>query len=36
MSAPEVQEHELHAFLDGQLPKGRCTAVLAYLGPEPS
>jgi anti-sigma factor RsiW len=35
MNAPEVQEHELHAFVDGQLPKGRCTAVLAYLGRHP-
>jgi anti-sigma factor RsiW len=35
MNAPEVQEHELHAFVDGQLPKGRCTTVLAYLGRHP-
>ena len=35
MNAPEIQEEELHAFVDGQLPKGRCTAVLAYLGQHP-
>lgn len=35
MSTPSVQEEELHAFVDGQLPKGRCTAVLAYLGQHP-
>ena len=35
MNAPRIQEEELHAFLDGQLPKGRCRAVLAYLGQHP-
>jgi anti-sigma factor RsiW len=35
MSAPEVHEEELHAFVDGQLPRRRCTAVLAYLGRHP-
>lgn len=35
MSAPEVHEEELHAFVDGQLPSGRCTAVLTYLGQHP-
>jgi anti-sigma factor RsiW len=35
MNAPDIQEEELHAFVDGQLPKGRCTAVLAYLGQHP-
>jgi anti-sigma factor RsiW len=36
MNAPEVHEEELHAFVDGQLPSGRCTAVLAYLGRNPT
>ena len=35
MNAPEIGEEELHAFVDGQLPRGRCTAVLAYLGQHP-
>lgn len=35
MNAAEVHEDELHAFVDGQLPRGRCTAVLAYLGRHP-
>lgn len=35
MKAPEIREEELHAFVDGQLPKGRCNAVLAYLGQHP-
>lgn len=35
MNAAEVHEDELHAFVDGQLPRGRCTAVLAYLGQRP-
>jgi len=35
MNAPQIQEEELHAFVDGQLPKGRCRAVLAYLGQHP-
>lgn len=35
MSTAQVHEDELHAFVDGQLPKGRCTAVLAYLGRHP-
>lgn len=30
-----IQEEELHAFVDGRLPRGRCTAVLAYLGQNP-
>jgi anti-sigma factor RsiW len=34
MSA-QVHEEELHAFLDGQLPRWRCTAVLMYLGRHP-
>lgn len=35
MNAPQIQEEELHAFVDGQLPKERCRAVLAYLGRHP-
>jgi anti-sigma factor RsiW len=35
MNAPQIQEEELHAFVDGQLPKERCRAVLAYLGHYP-
>jgi anti-sigma factor RsiW len=35
MNAPEVHEDELHAFVDGQLPRGRCTTVLTYLGGHP-
>jgi anti-sigma factor RsiW len=35
MNAREIREEELHAFVDGQLPKGRCTAVLTYLGHQP-
>lgn len=35
MNAPEVHEDDLHAFVDGQLPKSRCTTVLAYLGRHP-
>jgi anti-sigma factor RsiW len=35
MNARHVQEEELHAFVDGQLPKERCRAVLAYLGQHP-
>ncbi len=35
MKPPEIREEELHAFVDGQLPKGRCNAVLAYLGQHP-
>lgn len=35
MNAPQIQEEELHAFVDGQLPKERCRAVLAYLGQHP-
>jgi anti-sigma factor RsiW len=35
MNAPEVHEDELHAFVDGQLPRDRCTTVLAYLGRHP-
>jgi anti-sigma factor RsiW len=36
MSLPEVTEAELQAFVDGQLPAERCTAVLAYLGERPA
>jgi anti-sigma factor RsiW len=35
MNALHIQEEELHAFVDGQLPKERCRAVLAYLGQHP-
>jgi anti-sigma factor RsiW len=35
MTAPEIHEEELHAFVDGQLPKERCMSVLAYLGEHP-
>ena len=35
MNAAQVHEDELHAFVDGQLARGRCTAVLAYLGRHP-
>ena len=35
MNAPEVHEDELHAFVDGQLPRGRCTTVFTYLGGHP-
>jgi anti-sigma factor RsiW len=35
MSLPEIREAELQAFVDGQLPEGRCTAVLAHLGRHP-
>jgi anti-sigma factor RsiW len=35
MNAPPIEEEELHAFVDGQLSRGRCTAVLAYLGQNP-
>ena len=35
MSPPEMSEAELQAFVDGQLPAERCTAVLAYLGRHP-
>jgi anti-sigma factor RsiW len=35
MNAPEVHEDELQAFVDGQLPRDRCTTVLAYLGRHP-
>ena len=35
MNATEVFEDELHAFVDGHLPRDRCTAVLAYLGRHP-
>ncbi len=35
MSLPEISEAELQAFVDGQLPEGRCTAVLAHLGRHP-
>ena len=36
MTAHEVHEEELHAFIDGQLARRRCTAVLAYLGRHPT
>ena len=32
MSWPEIGEDELQAFIDGQLPEGRCPDVLAHLG----
>ena len=35
MSAPEIREDELQAFVDGRLPEHRCTAVLAHLGYHP-
>ena len=35
MNALEIQEEELHAFVDGELPRDRCTAVLAYLAQHP-
>jgi anti-sigma factor RsiW len=35
MSLPEIREVELQAFVDGQLPEGRYTAVLAHLGHHP-
>jgi anti-sigma factor RsiW len=35
MSLPEMSEAELQAFVDGQLPEGRCTTVLAHLGHHP-
>ena len=35
MSMPEISEAELQAFVDGQLPEGRCTAVLAHFGRHP-
>lgn len=35
MRIPEIQEEELHALVDGQLPGGHCAAVLAYLGRHP-
>jgi anti-sigma factor RsiW len=35
MTPPEIGEDELQAFVDGKLPEGRCTAVLAHLGRHP-
>ena len=35
MSLAEMNEAELQAFVDGQLPAERCRAVLAYLGRHP-
>ena len=35
MSTSEIGEDELQAFVDGQLPHGRSTAVLAHLGHHP-
>ena len=35
MSLAEMNEAELQAFVDGQLPVERCRAVLAYLGRHP-
>jgi anti-sigma factor RsiW len=35
MNGSEIQEEELHAFVDDHLPRGRCSAVLAYLGQQP-
>ena len=35
MSGQDIGEDELQAFVDGQLPQGRSTAVLAHLGRHP-
>jgi anti-sigma factor RsiW len=35
MTTSEIDEDELQGFVDGELPRGRCTAVLAYLGAHP-
>jgi anti-sigma factor RsiW len=35
MSEPEIDEDELQAFVDGELPAARCTPVLAHLGRDP-
>jgi anti-sigma factor RsiW len=35
MTVPDIGEGELQAFVDGQLPRDRSTAVLAYLGRHP-
>jgi len=35
MNVPDIGEDELQAFVDGQLPRERSTAVLAYLGRHP-
>ena len=35
MNGSEIQEEELHAFVDGHLPRGRCAAVVAHLGQQP-
>jgi anti-sigma factor RsiW len=36
MSLPEIDEDELQAFVDGRLPEGRSTAVLAHLDRHPA
>lgn len=35
MTLPAISEDELQAFVDGDLPRGRSTAVLAHLGRHP-
>lgn len=35
MTLPAISEDELQAFVDGELPRGRSTAVLAHLGRHP-
>ena len=35
MTVDDIGEDELQAFVDGQLPRGRSTAVLAWLGGHP-
>ena len=36
MSLPVIDEDELQAFVDGRLPEGRSTAVLAHLDRHPA
>jgi len=36
MTLPEINEDEIQALVDGQLPAERCTAVLAQLGRHPA
>ena len=36
MSLPAIDEDELQAFVDGRLPQGRSTAVLAHLDRHPA
>ena len=35
MTLPDIDENEIQALVDGQLPADRCTAVLAQLGRNP-